>query len=112
MFFENQSARRIEKEHLVYDTTSISSYSEMINLVKRGKNKDGDPFPQIDLALVFGQDSMMPVYYRKLPGNITDTMTIRKLLKDIEFIKCKKVKLVMDRGFFSNKNLSSLTLSF
>lgn len=108
MFFENQSARRIEKEHLVYDTTSISSYSEMINLVKRGKNKDGDPLPQINLALVFGQDSMMPVYYRKLPGNISDTMTIRKLLKDIEFIKCKKVKLVMDRGFFSNKNLNSL----
>jgi transposase len=51
---------------------------------------------------------MLPVYYRKLPGNITDTQTIRKLLKDIEFIKCKKVKLVMDRGFFSNKNLNSL----
>lgn len=107
-FFENQSARRIEKEHLVYDTTSISSYSEMISQVRYGRNKDGDPLPQINLALVFGQDSMLPVYYRKLPGNITDTQTIRKLLKDIEFIKCKKVKLVMDRGFFSNKNLNSL----
>lgn len=108
MFFENQRARRVEKEHLVYDTTSISSYSEIISQVRYGKNKDGEPLPQINLALVFGQDSMMPVYYRKLPGNITDTQTIRKLLKDIEFIKCKKVKLVMDRGFFSSKNLNSL----
>jgi len=107
-FFNRQSKRRIEKEHLVYDTTSISSYSELISQVRYGKNKDGDSLPQINLALVFGQDSMMPVYYRKLPGNITDTPTIRKLLKDIEFIQGKSVKLVMDRGFFSSRNLNSL----
>lgn len=107
-FFENQSSRRIEKEHLVYDTTSISSYSELISHVRYGKNKDCDPLPQINLALVFGQESMMPVYYRKLPGNITDVQTVRKLLKDIECIKCKKVKFVMDRGFFSSKNLNSM----
>jgi transposase len=51
---------------------------------------------------------MMPVYYRKLPGNINDTQTVGKLLKDIDFLKFKKVKLVMDRGFFSNKNINSL----
>lgn len=107
-FFENQSGRRIEKEHLMYDTTSISSYSELISHVKYGKNKDDEPLPQINLALVFGQESMMPVYYRKLPGNITDVQTVRKLLKDIECIKTKKVKFVMDRGFFSSRNLNSM----
>jgi len=107
-FFIKQKTRRTEKEHLAYDTTSISSYSELINHVKYGKNKDGEPLPQINLTLVFGQESMMPVYYRRLPGNITDVRTVRKLLKDLDYMEFKKIKLVMDRGFFSAKNLNDL----
>jgi len=44
---------------------------------------------------------MLPVYYRKLPGNISDVTTVNKLLIDIEYLGFKKVKLVMDRGFYS-----------
>lgn len=107
-FFKKQSNRRLEKEYLAYDTTSISSYSELIAHVKYGKNKDGDSLPQINLALIFGQNSMLPVYYRKLPGNITDVKTVRKLLKDINYMDIKKVKLVMDRGFYSARNINDL----
>lgn len=107
-FFKKQVKRRSEKEYLAYDTTSISSYSELISHVKYGKNKDGERLPQINLALVFGQESMLPVYYRKLPGNISDVKTVRKLLKDIDYIGLKKVKLVMDRGFYSAKNINDL----
>ncbi len=107
-FFKKQSQRRLEKEYLAYDTTSISSYSELISHVKYGKNKDLDPLPQVNLALIFGQDSMLPVYYRKLPGNITDVTTVQKLLKDVDFMDIKKLKLVMDRGFYSAKNINDL----
>ncbi len=107
-FFKRQSQRRLEKEYLAYDTTSISSYSELIEQVKYGKNKDLEPLPQVNLALVFGQESMLPVYYRKLPGNITDVSTIRKLLKDIDFLNIMKVKLIMDRGFYSAENIDLL----
>lgn len=107
-FFKKQSKRRLEKEYLAYDTTSISSYSEFIAHVRYGKNKDGDPLPQVNLALIFGQKSMLPVYYRKLPGNITDVKTVRKLLKDIDYMDIQKVKLVMDRGFYSAKNINDM----
>jgi transposase len=107
-FFRSQKERRGEKEHLAYDTTSISSYSQLIPHVKYGYNKDGDTLPQINLALVFGQESMMPIYYRKLPGNITDVTTVRKLLLDFDYMGFKKVKLVMDRGFYSASNLNAL----
>lgn len=107
-FFNLQSKRRCEKEYLAYDTTSISSYSELISHVKYGKNKDGDQLPQVNLALIFGQESMLPVYYRKLPGNITDVKTVRKLLKDIDYMDLSKVKLVMDRGFYSAKNINDM----
>ncbi|MCX6088879.1 MAG: IS1634 family transposase [Candidatus Atribacteria bacterium] len=107
-FFRLQSGRRLEKEYLAYDTTSISSYSKLIRQVKYGKNKDHEHLAQLNLALLYGHQSRLPVYYRKLPGNIPDVMTIKKLLFDIDFLELKKVKLVMDRGFYSEANINAL----
>lgn len=107
-FFLLQGQRRLEKEYIAYDTTSISSYSNTLKQVKYGWNKERDPLPQINLALLFGEESRLPFYYRKLPGNITDVKTIRNLLADIDFLQLNKVKLVMDRGFFSEQNINDL----
>ena len=107
-FFKRQSKRRLEKEYLAYDTTSVSSYSEHIKSVRYGKNKDHDKLPQINMALIFGEESCLPVYYRVLPGNISDVATIRKLVKDIDFLEIDKLKLVMDRGFYSANNINAL----
>lgn len=107
-FFERQSKRRAETEYLFYDSTSISSYSEQLKQVKYGHNKDGDALGQINLAMLLGQESGLPVYYRKLPGNITDVMTIEHLLSDMTHLDLQKVCLVMDRGFYSEKNIKAL----
>ena len=107
-FFALQSKRRLETEYLVYDTTSISSYSQMIKQVKYGLNKDHDHLAQINLALLMGQSSRLPVVYRKLAGNIADVTTIKKLLSDLKYLNIKKVKLVMDRGFYSEDNINAL----
>jgi len=107
-FFSLQIKRRVEQEYLAYDTTSISSYSQSLKQVKYGVNKDYDPLAQINLALLFGQSSRLPVSYRKLPGNISDVKTINKLLSDIEYLGIKRVKLVLDRGFYSQDNINAL----
>ena len=107
-FFQRQSKRRMETEYLFYDSTSVSSYSEQLKQVKHGKNKDGEHLAQINLALLLGQSSGLPAYYRKLPGNITDVMTIANLLAGIDYLDLKKTKIVMDRGFYSAKNVNAL----
>jgi transposase len=107
-FFKRQSRRRLEKEYLAYDTTSVSSYSEYVKAVRYGRNKDHDNLPQVNMALVFGEESCLPVYYRVLPGNIADVSTIRKLVKDVGFLEIDKLKLVMDRGFYSAANINAL----
>jgi hypothetical protein len=107
-FFLAQARRRMETEYLAYDTTSVSSYSRSLKQVRYGMNKDHDPLPQINLALLFGETTGLPVYYRKLPGNINDVKTIRTLLADIDFLEFDKVKLVMDRGFYSEDNINAL----
>jgi transposase len=67
-----------------------------------------ESLPQINLAVVFGEESMLPVYYRKMPGNISDVSTIKKLLIDMDFLGLEKINFVLDRGFYSADNINSL----
>ena len=107
-FFRLQGRRRVENEFWVYDTTSISSYSKCLSQIRYGVNKDHERLPQINLAMLFGEESNLPFYYRKLAGNITDVKTVRNLLADIDFLGYGKIKLVMDRGFYSEANINDL----
>lgn len=107
-FFSLQGKRRLDKEYLAYDISTISSYSQCLKQVQYGKNKENDRLPQINLALVFGEQSNLPFYYRKLPGNIPDVVTLQTLLADLDVLGFNKLNLVMDRGFFSEANVNAL----
>ncbi len=107
-FFRLQGKRRAEKEYWAYDSTSISSRSEILKQVKYGKNKDDDHLPQINLALVFGEESKLPFYYRKIAGNVPDVKTVRELLRELDVLGYEKIKLVIDRGYYSKDNINAL----
>ena len=107
-FFMRQGKRRIEKEYWAFDTTSISSYSDTLKQVKSGNNKEGDRLPQFNLALLFGEESGLPFYYRKLPGNISDVKTIKQLMQEFDVMGYQKVNVVLDRGFYSQENINWL----
>jgi len=107
-FFMLQSKRRQNDEYWVYDTTSISSYSEMLNQVQYGHNKEDDNLPQLNLGLVFGEKSNLPFYYRKLSGNITDVSTFETLCENMADIGITNVNFVADRGFYSERNIDML----
>lgn len=107
-FFSRQVKRRLETEYLAYDTTSISTYSKVLSQARRGMNKEHNLLDQINLALVFGQQSRLPVCYRTLPGNISDVKTVRKLVRDLAAMGLGDVHLVMDRGFYSEENINGL----
>lgn len=107
-FARLQGKRRLEKEYWAYDSTSISSYSETLKQVKYGRNKESDHMPQINLLLLFGEQSGLPFYYRKLAGNIPDVKTVNTLVKELDILGYGKVKFVMDRGFYSKANIDRL----
>lgn len=107
-FFRLQGKRRVEKEYLAYDSTSVSSYSQCLRQVRYGKNKDHEHLAQINLTLLFGQQSRLPFYYRKLSGNIPDVTTLRKLLADMNALGYEKIKVVLDRGFYSAANINDM----
>lgn len=107
-FFRLQGKRRVDDEYWAYDSTSISSYSETLAQVQYGKNKEDDKLPQLNLLLVFGEESGLPFYYRKLAGNIPDSKTVKHLLEDLDILGFGKTKFVMDRGFYSEDNINGL----
>jgi transposase len=98
----------LEDDYLCYDITSISSYSELNEYIKYGHNRDKEKLPQLNLAMLFGQKGRLPVYFHQLPGNITDVTTLTNLLKTFKFMGARPLNYVMDKGFYSKKNVDCL----
>ena len=109
-FLKQFANRHTQNEYWLYDTTTISSYSQTLKQVKYGKNKEHDKLPQLNLALVYGQDTNLPFYYRKMAGNISDVTTLKGLLSDLENLELEfaRLKLTMDRGFYSKSNIDAM----
>ena len=105
---DSLARRHGEGDRLFYDTTSISSYSEALAQVRRGRNKDCVPLPQMNLAMLVGHGSGMPLYYRRVAGNVADVSTVKTLIRDMEPSFAGKVRLVMDRGFWSAANVNAM----
>jgi transposase len=98
----------LEDDYLCYDITSISSYSAFNEYIRYGHNRDNETLPQLNLALLFGQKSRLPVYYRRIPGNITDVQTVHNLLATYKKLDIKNLHYVLDKGFYSKKNVDEL----
>lgn len=98
-FFKLWGKKIVEREHLCYDITSVSSYAEQNAYVRYGYNRGRESLPQVNLALVVGQESCLPVSYRVLPGSITDKKTLAYLLDTFDKLDYPTLHLVMDRGF-------------
>jgi len=110
-FFNKWMNKVLEDDYLCYDITSISSYSELNEYIKYGHNRDLDNLPQLNLAMLFGQKGRLPVYFQRLPGNITDVTTLHNLLKTFKALEAKTLHYVMDKGFYSKKNVDELLAS-
>jgi hypothetical protein len=83
----------LEEEYLCYDITSISSYAKHNEYTRFGYNRDNDLLEQINLAMLFGQKSRLPAYYRRLPGILMlfRNRNFQKIFFIFIFDFCKKV---------------------
>jgi transposase len=100
--------RVLEDDYICYDITSVSSYSELNEYIKWGHNRDRDKLPQLNLAMLYGQKSALPVYYHRVPGSINDVSTLHNLVLTFKALEVKRLHYVMDKGFYSKKNVDVL----
>ena len=104
-FFQTWNKREGADAYYAMDITSVSSYSEQNEYVQNGYNRDHEPLPQINLLLITGMESGLPLYYRALPGSLGDVRTVRETVRAFELLQLRKVHFVMDRGFWSRTNI-------
>lgn len=107
-FLAQWISKALEDDYICYDITSVSSYSELNEFIKWGYNRDKEKLPQLNLAMLFGQKSALPVYYHRIPGNISDVSTLRNLLLTFKALNVTRLHYVMDKGFYSKKNVDAL----
>ena len=107
-FFNDWMKKRKHQEFIAYDVTSISSYGKGLLNAEWGYNRDKEKLPQINFGMYYGEESMLPLYYRIYPGSIPDKAHLKYMAEDTGILSSKKVKFVMDRGFYSAENLRYL----
>ena len=86
----------------------MSSYSELNDMARYGYNRDGESLPQINIAILFGEKTRLPVYFKCLPGSIKDVSALQNFLTTAAALHMGKLRLVMDKGFYSRKNVNDL----
>lgn len=104
LFFEKWINSIKDNEYLAYDITSISSYSKKIESVELGYNRDRENLPQINLGVLYGETTGLPVYYQIFNGSIKDVQTIKNLIVALQDMNVNNLKFVMDKGFYSSVN--------
>jgi transposase len=100
--------RQCSRGALIYDLTSLSSYSKLINMLEYGYNRDGIGTAQVNLSIVTDKDTGIPVMYDVYPGSIVDVTTLFNTVKKIKDLGITRCSLIIDRGFFSKENLQLL----
>jgi transposase len=93
---------------LIYDITSLSSYSDLINLLEYGYNRDGLNVPQVNLSVIMDKTLGIPLMYDLYPGSIVDVSALKNTIKKVKDIGITDFNLVLDRGFFSIPNIADL----
>lgn len=90
----------------LFDITPLPT-SMSNNLAAWGYSDSGINF-QAKLALLVDKDCNIPLWFRMLPGNITDVSTLAATIKEAQELGLKTKMLILDRGFFSDKNIREL----
>ena len=108
-FFRAWCAVNDSDEYMALDITSISSYSLLIQDCERGYKRDGEDLSQINLCLLFGEETQLPAYQTIYSGSLKDVSTFKVTMAEMEAISGgKKLVLVADKGFYSGKNIKML----
>jgi transposase len=99
------------REQYCYDITSISSHSASNPFVEYGHNRDREDMAQINMALLTGVTSHIPTYYELYPGSMTDVKIIAGFLERMKKYGTERIRMLLDRGFYSAVNIKSLLKS-
>lgn len=108
-FYQEWCNCRSEHEYLALDITSTSSYSSLIDDVEWGYNRDGEKLAQINICMLMGEKSRLPIYQTVYSGSLKDVKTLETTIGKFKAIAGHKPMIaVMDKGFYSKRNVNAM----
>jgi len=93
------------KKTVLIDATDIVLQSNHIALSQKGYNSNMNFQPQFVLLYMYDANTLEPLYYRLLPGNIREISAMQNTIKISGLEQCV---FVADKGFFSELNVTEL----
>jgi len=108
LFFKKWVKANNPDEYNAYDITSISSYCTNSELTERGYNRDSENLPQLNLGVIYGEQSELPKYYNCYSGSINDKTYLPFMTEGIDELGMKISKFVLDRGFANANNVDHM----
>ena len=107
-FFYRRCNGLKDRAVLAYDSTTISTYSEQIQAAQYGHNKAGDHLKTVKLSVIYSVETGQPLIFSTQRGDIADVTTIENALKQLAVFGLGHAEVVVDNGYYSEKNLSEL----
>lgn len=104
-FFKLWTARHKDEEQtLAYDVTSVSTYAE-IQLAEYGYNRDQETLPHLNIGMLYGTRTALPLCYEIYSGSIVDKAFFPYMMELGELVGLNDLFYIMDRGFLTLDNL-------
>jgi transposase len=108
LFFEEWTSRVKEMDRVAFDIASILSYSTLNNDVAfgRSKHKSNKKQQRINVRVLFGEKTSLPLYLRTSNGSVNDARSFISRSKQYRLTHDDNVIHVLDSGMFSKKNIN------
>jgi transposase len=104
----NANRNHREKIYISYDSTNKNCQAGDIEMAEFGKAKIDIGAPIFNYAIAYDTNNREPLFYEKYPGSINDVSQLRQTLNKAVGYGYKKIGFILDRGYFSKKNIEQM----
>jgi len=94
------------EKSVIIDATSLPNNIQ--NDFSAWGKSDGKIEKQFRFLCVVDQSTKIPLFYRFLPGNITDIITLQKTIEELKKIGVTNSFVLIDAGYYSESNIHEL----
>jgi len=101
----NETRNHREKIYLSYDSTNKNCQAGDIEMVEYGKAKVDSGLPIINYSLVYDTKNRELLFYEAYPRSITDVSKLQFMIDKAKGYGYKKIGFILDRGYFSKRNI-------
>lgn len=104
----NSARDHRQKIYISYDSTNKNCQAGDIEIAEYGNAKDDKKLPIFNYSIAYDTNNREPLFYEKYPGSINDVSQFQFMLDKARAYGYKKVGFILDRGYFSKKNIESM----